>query len=70
MFGSSSVRYGSFSIRANFKSIISGVSSDRIPVRSVRVIRVGSLLPGLTLIKDYVLDYDKTIMIKFKAYPN
>ena len=47
MFGLSSVRYRSFSVWANFRSIISGVSSGRISVRSVRVIQVGSLLPGL-----------------------
>jgi len=48
MFGLSSVWYGSFSVRVNFRSIISGLSSGMISVRSVRVIRVGSLLPGLT----------------------
>jgi len=33
----------------NFRSIISGVSSGRISVRSVRVIRIGSLLPYLDM---------------------
>ena len=47
MFGLSSVRYGSFSVRVNFRSIISGLSSGRI---SVRIIRVGSLLPGLSIV--------------------
>ena len=47
MFGLSSVRYGSFLVRVNFRSIISGLSSGRISVHSVRVIRVGSLLPDL-----------------------
>ena len=47
MFGSSLVRYGSFSVRANFRSIILGVSSGRISVRSVRVIWVGLLFPSL-----------------------
>ena len=49
MFGLSSVRYGSFSVRVNFRSIISGLSSGRISVRSVRVIRIGLLLPGLVV---------------------
>ena len=47
MFMSGSVRYGSFLVRVNFKSIISIVSSSRISVRSIRVIRIRSLLPGL-----------------------
>jgi len=47
MFGLSLVRYGSFSVRVNFRSTISGLSSGRILVRSVRLILVGSLLPGL-----------------------
>ena len=47
IFGSSSVQYRSFSIRLNFISTILGVSSDRI---SVRVIRIRSLLPGLTTV--------------------
>jgi len=33
----------------NFRSIISGGSLGKISVRSVRVIRIGSLLPGLNL---------------------
>jgi len=37
MFGLSSVRYRSFSVRVNFRSIISGLSSGRISVHSVRV---------------------------------
>ena len=49
MYRLSSVRYGSFSVRVNFRSIISGLSSGMISVRSVRVIRVESLLPGLDL---------------------
>ena len=49
MFGLSLIRYGSFSVRTNFRSIILGVSSGRISVRSVGVIRVGSLLLGLGL---------------------
>ena len=49
MFGLSSVRYESFSVGVNFGSIISGLSSSRISIRSVWVIRVGSLLPGLIL---------------------
>ena len=44
MFGSSLVRYGSFSVQVNFRSIISDVSSGRI---SVRVIWVESLLSSL-----------------------
>jgi len=47
MFGLSLVRYGSFSVRVNFRLIISSVSSGRISVRLVRIIRVGSLLSGL-----------------------
>ena len=47
MFRLSSVRYGSFSVWVNFRSIISGLNSGRISVRWVQVIRVGSLLPGL-----------------------
>ena len=44
MFGLSSIQYGSFSVRAKFRSIISGVSSGRNSVRSVWV---RSLLPDL-----------------------
>ena len=47
MFELSSVRYGSFSVRAKFRSIVSGVNLGRISVHSVQVIRIGSLLPGL-----------------------
>jgi len=47
MFRSSSVRYRSFSVRVNFRSIISGYNSGRISIRLIRVIRVASLLPGL-----------------------
>ena len=57
MFGLSSVRYGSFSIWVNFRSIISGLSSGRISVRSVRV---GSLLPGLGLSNIFVCEIFKT----------
>jgi len=37
MFESSSVRYGSYSIRANFRSIISSVSSSKVSICSVPV---------------------------------
>jgi len=47
MFESSSVRCGSFSVRVNFRPIISGVSSGRISVRSIWVIWIGLLLRGL-----------------------
>jgi len=47
MFGLGSVRFGFGSIRMNFRSIIPGISSGRILVHSVRVIRVGSLLRSL-----------------------
>jgi len=67
MFGVSSVRYGSFAVRANFRSIILGVNSGRISVRSVRVILIGSLLPGLIIasealgstISDQINGYDE-----------
>jgi len=49
MFGSSSVQYGSFLVRVNFRTIISSVSFGMISVRSVRIIRVGSLLPDLNI---------------------
>ena len=54
MFGSSLVRYWSFSVRVNFRSIISGVNSGRISVCLVRVVRIGSLLPGLMLICQFI----------------
>jgi len=50
MFGLNSVRYGLFSVRVNFRSIISCVSSGRISICSVRVIWIGSLLPDLSII--------------------
>jgi len=47
MFRTSSIQYGLFSVQVNFRLIISGVSSGRILFRSIRVIWIGSLLPGL-----------------------
>ena len=58
MFGSSSVRYGLFSVRVKFRSTILDVSLGRILVRSVWVIQVGSLLLAtstLTFFDNFIL---------------
>ena len=52
MFRLTSVWYGSFAVWVNFRSIISGVSSGKISVRLVRLIRVGSLLPTPSIWKE------------------
>ena len=46
MVTSSLVRYGSFSVEVNFRSIISDVSLGRISVHSVQLIQIRSLLSG------------------------
>ena len=64
MFGSSSVRYRLFLVRVNFKSIISNVSSVRISVRSMQVIQIRSLLPGLAIILDSIgMNDDESILL-------
>jgi len=61
MFWLSLVRYRSFSVQVNFRSIISGLSSGRI---LVRVIRVGSLLLGLVASSTDVVGF----VFKFLAH--